>query len=195
MPRTKEAFGEIRDARRRNIVTAAVRVFAQKGLAGTKISDLSKAAGMSQGLLYHYFADKGEVFAEVLGQVVREAIELAEVSRFREGDAMERLTWLTNRLLENLWNRDLRRIAEQAPGLPGAGMQQMRKMGKALFAAVRALIVEGQESGVAVPGDSDELAILYFSCLQGLASTIDLFDEPMRSHFPGADAMLRFLRA
>ncbi len=40
MPRTKAAFQQIRDESRRHILEEAAQVFAQKGLAGAKISDV-----------------------------------------------------------------------------------------------------------------------------------------------------------
>ena len=66
MPRTEQAYQQIRDDRREFILRASARVFAEKGLSNTKISDLAEAAGISQGLLYRYYADKEAVFIAIL---------------------------------------------------------------------------------------------------------------------------------
>jgi len=35
-------------------------------LAATKITDIAEAAGMSQGLIYHYYKSKEEIFTELI---------------------------------------------------------------------------------------------------------------------------------
>jgi AcrR family transcriptional regulator len=56
------------------IVSAARRLFAEKGYAGTSINDLVNAAGVTRGALYHYFRDKAALFAEVFTEVAREML-------------------------------------------------------------------------------------------------------------------------
>src|SRR4051794_10328990 len=46
------------EERRQQIVEAALRVFADKGYAGATIKDIAAEAGVTSGLLYHYFEDK-----------------------------------------------------------------------------------------------------------------------------------------
>jgi len=47
--------------RRRQILDAAVRVFAGKGFTQCRVSDIAEEAGVAYGLVYHYFASKDEV--------------------------------------------------------------------------------------------------------------------------------------
>jgi AcrR family transcriptional regulator len=47
--------------RRRQILDAAVRVFAQKGFTQCRVSDIAEEAGVAYGLVYHYFGSKDEV--------------------------------------------------------------------------------------------------------------------------------------
>ncbi|EQA36478.1 transcriptional regulator, TetR family [Leptospira inadai serovar Lyme str. 10] len=49
-----------------SILQAALPLFAQEGLEGTRTSSLCKSAGISVGLIYRYFPSKQELFAEVL---------------------------------------------------------------------------------------------------------------------------------
>jgi len=46
------------EERRLQILDVALKVFADKGFQGTSIKDIARAAGISQGLMYHYFASK-----------------------------------------------------------------------------------------------------------------------------------------
>lgn len=47
--------------RRRQILDAAVRVFARRGFHGCRVSDVADEAGVAYGLVYHYFASKDEI--------------------------------------------------------------------------------------------------------------------------------------
>jgi TetR/AcrR family transcriptional regulator, fatty acid metabolism regulator protein len=47
--------------RRRQILDAAVRVFARQGFHGCRVSDVADEAGVAYGLVYHYFRSKEEV--------------------------------------------------------------------------------------------------------------------------------------
>jgi TetR/AcrR family transcriptional regulator len=60
------------EERRLRLLSAARKVFAEKGLAGASTRDIARAAGVSEGLLYRYFASKEELHAEVLRDIARE---------------------------------------------------------------------------------------------------------------------------
>ena len=47
--------------KRRQILDAAVRVFARQGFHACRVSDIADEAGVAYGLVYHYFASKDEV--------------------------------------------------------------------------------------------------------------------------------------
>ena len=47
--------------RRRQILDAAVRVFARQGFHACRVSDIADEAGVAYGLVYHYFHSKDEV--------------------------------------------------------------------------------------------------------------------------------------
>lgn len=49
------------DVRRRQIVAAAARVFAEKGFPATRMSDIAARASISQGTIYRFFDSKEEI--------------------------------------------------------------------------------------------------------------------------------------
>ncbi len=51
--------------KRRQLLDAAVRVFARKGYHASRVGDIALEAGVAHGLLYHYFASKDEVLEAV----------------------------------------------------------------------------------------------------------------------------------
>ncbi|MDX2224207.1 MAG: helix-turn-helix domain-containing protein [Rhodospirillaceae bacterium] len=54
------------EERRRRIIEAAVPLFAGKGFSGTTTKELAEAAGVSEGLLFRYFATKSALYGAIL---------------------------------------------------------------------------------------------------------------------------------
>jgi TetR/AcrR family transcriptional regulator, fatty acid metabolism regulator protein len=54
--------------KRRAILHAAVRVFAEKGYHGCRIADVARAANVAYGLVYHYFRNKDELLENVFAE-------------------------------------------------------------------------------------------------------------------------------
>ena len=59
---------ETEPEKRRAILHAAVRVFAEKGYHGCRIADVARSAGVAYGLVYHYFRDKEELLESVFAE-------------------------------------------------------------------------------------------------------------------------------
>jgi AcrR family transcriptional regulator len=51
--------------KRRQLLDAAVRVFARKGFHASRVGDIAEEAGVAHGLLYHYFKSKDDVLEAV----------------------------------------------------------------------------------------------------------------------------------
>jgi TetR/AcrR family transcriptional regulator, fatty acid metabolism regulator protein len=51
--------------RRRQILDAAIRVFARQGFHACRVSDIANEAGVAYGLVYHYFNSKDQVLNEL----------------------------------------------------------------------------------------------------------------------------------
>ena len=69
--------------KRRNILDAAVRVFARQGFHSTRVSDIADEAGVAYGLVYHYFKSKDEVLNELFTErwsLLLAAIDEADAS-------------------------------------------------------------------------------------------------------------------
>jgi AcrR family transcriptional regulator len=54
--------------KRRQILDAAIRVFARQGFHSTRVSDIADEAGVAYGLVYHYFSSKDEVLNELFSE-------------------------------------------------------------------------------------------------------------------------------
>src|SRR4051794_262678 len=62
------ARAEVAVDKRRQILDAAVRVFARQGFHSTRVSDIADEAGVAYGLVYHYFRSKDQVLNELFSE-------------------------------------------------------------------------------------------------------------------------------
>jgi AcrR family transcriptional regulator len=54
--------------RRRQILDAAIRVFARQGFHACRVSDIAREAGVAYGLVYHYFDSKEQILNELFAE-------------------------------------------------------------------------------------------------------------------------------
>ena len=69
MPRVSQQY---RDARRREILEAAGRCFAEKGFHSTSMQDFFAASGLTAGLVYRYFSSKDELIATLAAEALEQ---------------------------------------------------------------------------------------------------------------------------
>ena len=65
------------EERPRQILDAALAVFGERGLAGARLDDIARRAGVSKGTIYLYFANKEELFREVVRAIVVDRLRQA----------------------------------------------------------------------------------------------------------------------
>jgi AcrR family transcriptional regulator len=66
MKRKRRTQTERREETRERVLAAAARVFAQRGFDATSLEAIADQAGFSRGAVYYNFADKEELFLELL---------------------------------------------------------------------------------------------------------------------------------
>lgn len=52
--------------RREDILKASLHLFAEKGFHGTSMRDIAREADITEGLIYHYFASKRDLFRAII---------------------------------------------------------------------------------------------------------------------------------
>jgi AcrR family transcriptional regulator len=111
--------------RRKELLDAAVRVFARKGFHSARVGDIAEEAGVAHGLLYHYFRSKDEVLATIftdtwdLLQSDTERIEHADVPLREQLRRFARIylgSWLTTPDLVSVLVREIARSPEVSGG-------------------------------------------------------------------------------
>jgi len=64
--------------RRAAIVTAAVRLFSEKGFRGTTTRELAASVGVSEPVLYQHFATKKDLYAAIIDAKSNEITQISE---------------------------------------------------------------------------------------------------------------------
>jgi AcrR family transcriptional regulator len=196
-PRSAAANQQIKDARREALRLAARRVFARTGLAATRVSDIAADAGVSQGLVYHYFPNKEALFAEIVEGALRETAKLTASSAQRSGSAWQRLEFLCEQMVAGVRDQPEYVLvilqAFTSAAAPDQGRKAVAEYGSKTFSDIVSLVAQGQEEGSVAEGDPVELAIAFTACVQGLA--LARLQGSGGSSFPRPEIVLRLLRS
>ena len=174
-PRTNLSNQKIRDARRDQILHAALKVFAYKGLKAAKIADIASQAGISQGLIHHYFICKEDVFTAVVERAMTGALAAFDDMAGADPDPWAHLTLITNRMLQGLIiHPEYMLILTQSlvnQDTPPKVGKLLASLGQQLNTHLVSLIEAGQIAGKVVQGNPQELAMTFIATIQGLAIT------------------------
>ena len=91
---------QIRDDRKEQIKRAALKVFAQHGLIGTKMSMIAKEAKISDGLSYRYFKSKDEILTELVKSAIDGANEAFALVGSMPGTPTDRIRMIAQEILQ-----------------------------------------------------------------------------------------------
>lgn len=85
-----------KEAKKNQIIQAALQVFAKNGIAKSKMIDIANAAGMGKGTIYEYFRSKEEIFAEAYNTFFADMKESLITHIAEVDDPVEKLNLLSN---------------------------------------------------------------------------------------------------
>jgi TetR/AcrR family fatty acid metabolism transcriptional regulator len=133
--------------KRRLILDAAVRVFARKGFHACRVGDIAEEAGVSHGLLYHYFDSKHELLETVFRETWSEV--LAAIAAVEESGepAREQLRQVAKILLRGWQNQPDRTAVIMREIARSPELQRLIGDLTKPREAVERIIRRGQESG------------------------------------------------
>ena len=87
--------------RRRQILDAAVRVFARQGFHACRVSDIANEAGVAYGLVYHYFDSKEQILNELFVERWSLLLAAIEETDARPIPAREKLDAVAGFIIES----------------------------------------------------------------------------------------------
>ena len=89
-----------KDAKKFQIIHAALQVFSQNGIAKSKMIDIAQKAGIGKGTIYEYFRSKEEIFSEAFKAMFGGMMEMIEQSIAQIEDPNEKLEKIVNLSLD-----------------------------------------------------------------------------------------------
>jgi AcrR family transcriptional regulator len=196
-PRSEEQYQDIRDSRKNQILDAALRVFAKRGLTAAKITDISSEANLSHGLVHHYFKSKEEIFIEVTRQTIKKSsAAFAKIANL-EGSPLEILKIITERniLTIDAEENALRWLFMINLTISDVVPQEAKLLSAASYTplnAITELIRKGQSLGEIAGGDPERLMIAYWAMIQGLI--LFRYNKELNPPMPEIDTVLRMLK-
>ena len=136
--------------KRRNILDAAVRVFARQGFHATRVSDIADEAGVAYGLVYHYFKSKDEVLNELF--IERWSLLLAAIEE-TDGDESrsprEKLAVVASFIVDSYrHDPELMKviIVEVTRAANSFGQTHLTEIRRA-YESIAKIVADGQEAG------------------------------------------------
>jgi AcrR family transcriptional regulator len=176
MARTKEQNEKMREIRKEEIRNAALRQFVKQGLFATRIQDIAAEAGIAQGLLYHYYASKDEIFVDLINDALNKTIEASYSVRDMDADPDEKIRFALERLVSTIENSqtflDTCRLITQATNstaIPQGAQDMIREKRNIPYLVIEEIIEAGQKEGTIVAGNPKMLAIFFWTSINGLA--------------------------
>lgn len=143
-------------ARRREIVDVAARVFADRGYHATGTAELCEANGIGKGALYYYIGSKEQLLAAIHDRVMDEVMLGADRVELAGGSAPERLALLGEELLDVIFRfpDHVWVFLHDFPALTGKNAEMFRARRRAYERRVEAVFQQGVESGEFRPLDT-----------------------------------------
>lgn len=199
MPRSKEQFNQMKEARKAKIISAAASLFALDGYDSVTVDKIVEKAKCSHGLFYHYFKNKDHIFEELVSRLT-----LKNFNKYNQGlllqEPIDALTTICNNALSQV-TKDydsayllyIFLTYNLQVNTPQIIEGQELSAG---FDVVYKIILEGQNRGQVALGDPKDFLICFISLLRGLTYTyIIQREQKMPTHLPSTDVIMNlFIR-
>jgi AcrR family transcriptional regulator len=177
MPRSRQMSEQMRAQSQTRILAAARKLFAANGFFNTKVGDLARQAGMSQGNLYWYFPTKEDVLKAVLAEGFTALHGVTAQAAGFEGSGRDKVDFL----IERMW--DLTQTQTEfcavllsvmghggAPFMAELGFD-MGAIGLGFHENLDRVFGEARDEGSIGDVDPDHLVMFFYALFNGLLIT------------------------
>jgi AcrR family transcriptional regulator len=167
-------------ARRAELIDAATRLFAEKGLEDTAVSDIVAEAGVAQGTFYLYFESKADLVNAVVVHISESIVEGVERIADEVGsDAVDKLLRMRDKLLSVVSDDTALLAFFHRPGNEAFHDRVSRDAVRLLVPALERVIEQGCDEGLFRISHADDAA-RFIAALQDVTDPFDVFAEPDR---------------
>jgi AcrR family transcriptional regulator len=160
--------------KRRQILDAAIRVFATRGFHACRVSDVADEAGVAYGLVYHYFGSKEEILNTLFTerwQIMLDAI--SEIDRQQEIPARDKLYLVASFIIDSYRHEpDLMKviIVEVTRAANSFGREHLATIREA-YDMIGQIVEGAQREGVFKQEiSSDFAALMFYGAIEQLLS-------------------------
>jgi len=165
---------EQREKRRKEIVVAALDLFIRKGYAATRTVDISRAVGMSEGLLFHHFESKEKLYEELIRLGVQAPQSIMTISAATPIDFFKKAAvQILNAVKTQPVTSKMFVLMNQAfhnEAVSPVVKELLKQMD--IFTKSIPLIKAGQKDKTIRDGDPYALSIAFWSAIDGIASNM-----------------------
>lgn len=162
---------EQKEQRYHDILNVALDLFIRKGYAATKIKDIAEEAGMSVGLLFHYFSSKEQLYIELIRLGVEgpkqmmTQIDIQDPLQFFETCAQFTLQYAQ----ASMFTAKMFILMSSAfynEGIP----EEAKEIASGInfYTETVPFIIQGQKTGSIREGDPLSLSTTFWTALQGV---------------------------
>ena len=184
---------EQKEKRREEILLSGLDIFIRKGYTAAKIQDIAQMAGISVGLMFHYFQSKEKLYEELIllgisgPQTLLNSIQ-ADSLTFFEIAAREIFKLLTT----DLFVTKMFVLMTQARHNDAAPESVKALLADTDFTTISTeKIKQGQQNGTIKDGNPVSLAIAFWGAVSGIAEEIALMPG---APVPDSDWVVDILR-
>ena len=166
-----------KEAKKNQIIHAALQVFAKNGIAKSKMIDIADAAGVGKGTIYEYFRSKEDIFAEAYQAMFAGMSEMLEKALSETDDPRKKLDSLINISL-NFFGHDSRDFAAVMMDFWAEGVRtknekmieliDLKQIYKEYRDLIGAIVQEGINRGIFKKTDVQSYAAIIIAALDGI---------------------------
>ncbi len=177
-------MSDIKKEREEAILAAAVRVFQRRGFHRARMAEIAEEAGISYGLVYHYYRGKAELFDAILDQFWAGLYAMLDKAMTGETPIAERLGIITEFFLDQ-YDRDpelvnifITEVSRSTTNLTEARLNTF----KLLFSRTEQMIRQAQQGGALRHDISARyLATVFLGAVETFVSTMVLNRQPIKN--------------
>ena len=138
---------KVQEERRRQILQAAVRTFAERGYHAARVSDIAKEAGVAYGLVYHYYESKETLLEAIFKETWGAMLDTVRAVEQLDEPASERVRKVTEIILRT-WKRDpdLVRVLVREVTRSARVQEEAEEIDLA-YQALQRIVEQGQKNG------------------------------------------------
>jgi len=162
--------------RRERILTAARKVFLNKGYLGATIRDIALEAELSPGLIYHYFDNKDDVYGQICEEAFNILLKTLEKAELDGKPTLAKLEELARAYVKFYTDYpeyfeiiSFKELGFKQVGLTGGIRDRLNQLSLSALSALNEIVSEGIVNGkIPKYGSSWEITLSFWASVEGI---------------------------